>query len=74
MILTFDRDYGELLYAGTSGMPSLAGVVYFRFDPSPPEEPAVYLLALLEEPDWSAPGKFTVVERDRVRQRPLPPE
>lgn len=74
VVLTFDRDYGELLYVETPGMPSPAGVVYFRFDPSPPEEPAFYLLALLDEPGWSAIGKFTVVERDRVRQRPLPAE
>ncbi len=72
VILTFDRDYGELLYGGPrASSPVPAGVVYFRFDPSPPEEPAGYLLDLLEQPDWSATGKLTVVERDRVRQRPL---
>jgi len=48
------------------------GIVYFRFDPSPPEEPARYLLDLLEQPDFSIVGKLTVVERDRVRQRPFP--
>ncbi|MBA3431752.1 MAG: DUF5615 family PIN-like protein [Actinobacteria bacterium] len=73
VILTFDRDYGALLYGESRGASSLpAGVVYFRFDPSPPEEPAHYLLHLLQQPSWSAVGKFTVVERDRVRQRPFP--
>jgi hypothetical protein len=74
IILTFDRDYGQLLYGKATDSSTVpAGIVYFRFDPSPPEEPAVYLLALLEQPGWSAIGKLTVVERDRVRQRPLPP-
>lgn len=73
VILTFDRDYGRLLYE-ESPQESLVpvGIVYFRFDPSPPEEPADYLLALLEQPGFSVAGKLTVVERDRVRQRPLP--
>lgn len=73
VILTFDRDYGELLYGRnpeTSSLP--AGVVYFRFDPSPPEEPALYLLALLEQSERPVAGKLTVVERDRIRQRLLP--
>lgn len=72
VILTFDRDYGSLLFerpARQSPLP--AGMVYFRFDPSPPEEPADYLLALLEQPDFPVIGHLTVVERDRVRQRPL---
>lgn len=72
VILTFDRDYGELLYGETSRTPSPAGVVYFRFDPSPPEEPARYPLDLLGQLEWTIAGKFTFVERDRVRQRSLP--
>ncbi|MGH3090642.1 MAG: hypothetical protein ACRDSJ_25465 [Rubrobacteraceae bacterium] len=39
------------------------------------EEPAERLLDLLGQPDISITGNFTVVERDRLRQRslPLPP-
>jgi hypothetical protein len=37
--LTFERDYGRLLF-GETGKPVPPGIVYFRFDPSPPEEPA----------------------------------
>ncbi len=70
ILLTFDRDYGSLLYLRGSQSPE--GVVYFRFAPSSPEEPAKYLLALLEHPEPSLPGMLTVAERDRVRQRPLP--
>lgn len=72
VILTFDRDYGSLLFERPANRLLLpAGVVYFRFDPSPPEEPADYLLALLEQPDFPVTGHLTVVERDRARQRPL---
>lgn len=70
IILSFDRDYGRLLYE--RGFPSPTGVVYFRFVPSSLEEPAEYLLRLLARPDFSVSDKLTVVERDRVRQRPLP--
>ena len=70
ILLTFDRDYGRLLYRHS--LPAPGGIVYFRFVPSSPEEPAQYLLALLERPELSLPGMLTVAERDRVRQRPLP--
>jgi predicted nuclease of predicted toxin-antitoxin system len=70
VLLTFDRDHGRLLYRTGAAVPE--GVVYFRFDPAYPEEPAEYLLVLLERPELSLPGMLTVAERDRVRQRPLP--
>jgi predicted nuclease of predicted toxin-antitoxin system len=70
-VLTFDRDHGRLLF-GETGKPVPPGIVYFRFDPSPPEEPADLPLAPLEQADFSVAGVLTVVERDRVRQRPLP--
>jgi predicted nuclease of predicted toxin-antitoxin system len=41
VVLTFDRDYGELVYRHKSYIP--AGVLYFRFEPSTPEEPAEIL-------------------------------
>lgn len=69
IVLTFDRDYGELIYRWGLSVP--AGVVYFRFAPATPEEPAEHLLDLLSIRDMSLEGKFTVVERGRVRQRPL---
>lgn len=69
VILTFDRDYGELIYRHRSFIPN--GVVYFRFDPSTPEEPAEILSKILKEGKVSISGKFTVVERVRIRQRTL---
>lgn len=70
ILLTFDSDYGDLLYK--QGLRSPEGIVYLRFMPSSPEEPAEYLLSLLEQPGISILGSFTVAERDRIRQRPLP--
>lgn len=71
-VLTFDRDYGELIYRYKSSVP--AGVLYFRFAPATPDEPAQVLLAILEEGKVVIPGKFTVVERGRIRQRALSAE
>jgi predicted nuclease of predicted toxin-antitoxin system len=68
LILTFDRDYGELIYRRRLPVPP--GVVYFRYDPLSPEEPAEQLLRLMAVADLL--HKYTVVERDRIRQRPLP--
>ncbi len=70
ILLTFDRDYGGLLYLRGSQPPE--GIVYFRFAPSSPEEPAEYLLTLLEQLGPSLPGMLTVAEHGHVRQRPLP--
>lgn len=69
IVLTFDRDYGELIYRHKSLAP--AGIIYFRFDPATPEEPAKILLNALETGKISIAGKFTVIERERIRQRTL---
>lgn len=70
IVLTFDRDYGELIYR--RGRPASLGIIYFRFDPLTPEEPAEHLLRLLTVSHLPVERKFTVVERGQVRQRPLP--
>ena len=69
IILTFDRDYGELIYRHQA-LPPL-GVVYFRFAPATSSEPAQILLNVMNKADLSIIGKFTIIERDRVRQRSL---
>ena len=70
IILTFDRDYGELIYR--VGLPAPPGVVYFRFEPASPDEPAAALLSLLADGSVALECKLTVVEPAHVRQRPLP--
>ena len=70
IVLTFDRDFGELVFRrGASGEP---GVVFLRFVPRTPTEPAEVLLLLLLERGLMFEGSFTVVDRDHVRQRRLP--
>jgi predicted nuclease of predicted toxin-antitoxin system len=69
-ILTFDKDYGELIYR--TGLPHAVPVAFFRFDPLTPTEPADLLLHLLETVELSLEGQFTVIQRQHVPQRPLP--
>ncbi|MFQ5673541.1 MAG: DUF5615 family PIN-like protein [Nitrospinales bacterium] len=70
IISTFDRDYGNLIFQKGFKIP--AGVVYFRFSPNSPEEPAEQLLRLVGDSRISLKRKFTVLNRDRIRQRALP--
>ena len=70
VILTFDRDYGELIYRLRLRSPR--GVIYLRFRPHTPEQPASILLNLLQTEGLQFQERFRVVEGDRIRQRPLP--
>jgi predicted nuclease of predicted toxin-antitoxin system len=70
IVLTFDRDFGELIFRKKA--PSPAGIVYFRFEPMTPEEPVEFLLRLFAIEGLSLEKHFTVVERRQVRQRALP--
>ncbi|MEA5472398.1 DUF5615 family PIN-like protein [Spirulina sp. 06S082] len=68
-LLTFDRDYGELIYR--LGFPSPIGVIYFRDRPQNPAESAERLCNTIDRGiDFT--GMFTVLELEKVRQRPLP--
>jgi len=69
ILMTFDRDYGELIYR--YNLPAPYGLLYFRFEPDTPEEPARILLNLLNDRHMSLVSMFTTIERDRIRQRPL---
>ena len=70
IILTFDRDYGELTYRRHSFF--TAGVAYFRLVPFNPEEPAERFFELLDVSHIELEGQFTVIEHGWIRQRPLP--
>lgn len=71
LLLTFDRDFGELVFRrGAAGEP---GVIYCRFVPRTPTEAGELLVRLAREPGVSFEGQFTVVDRDHVRRRRLPP-
>jgi predicted nuclease of predicted toxin-antitoxin system len=70
VILTFDSDYGELIYR--LRLPSPTGVIFLRFRPHTPEEPATVLLNLLQIGELQFEERFTVVDSSSIRQRPLP--
>jgi len=70
VLLTFDRDYGELIYL--KGMSAPLGVVHLRFVPLSPLHPAEVMLMLERVEGLQIERRYTVVEPPRIRQRPLP--
>lgn len=69
IILTFDRDYGELIFARR--LPSPPGVMYFRFIPTDPLEPARVLTEYLQVDGIEWIRHFSIIGRSRLRQRKL---
>lgn len=69
VLVTFDRDFGALAFK--RGVSAPAGIVLLRFVPVTPDEPATILLDLLSDSGLTFSRKFTVVDRERVRQRSL---
>ena len=70
VVVASDTDFGELAFR--SGLPASCGVVLIRLDWTDPEaDNQTVVTALTSRDEWS--GIFAVVERDRVRVRPLPP-
>ena len=66
--LTFDTDFGELVYR--PGLAVDSGIVRFRLAPDSPEDAADVALAMVaSQPHRS--GSFCVVTRDRIRVRLL---
>lgn len=68
-IITFDRDYGELIYK--YGFRPPAGVIYLRMQNYQPEEPAELILKLVSNPNLEFAGLFTVADESSVRQRKI---
>ena len=69
LLLTFDKDFGELAFR--SRLPAASGIVLLRLDPTSPTELAdVTIRALSRAITWA--GHFSVVEDDRIRVVPLP--
>ncbi len=68
-LVTFDRDYGELIFSRQ--LPPPPAIVYLRQEPYPPIRPAAILLDLMVEPA-SVEGYFVIVGEQTVRRRPLP--
>jgi predicted nuclease of predicted toxin-antitoxin system len=72
VVLTFDRDFGELLYLHNLQYKQLVGIIYLRFQPITPLEAAERVLAELNKPGFTIQHLYLVVERQQVRYRPLP--
>ncbi len=69
VVVTLDKDFGELAFR--SRLPAESGVILIRLDWKDPDtDNQVVITALLSRDDWA--GNFAVIERDRIRIRPLP--
>lgn len=68
-LLTFDRDFGELIFRQHLEAPPC--VVFLRFGPAYPEQPAETLSDLTRSVD-ELEGCFFVLDQNNVRKRPLP--
>ena len=68
-ILTFDRDYGELIFA--RGLPPPPALIYLKLASYRPQEPGQLVLQLLTL-DTPLAGYFITLDNDGLRKRPLP--
>ncbi|GEO02664.1 hypothetical protein AAE02nite_03280 [Adhaeribacter aerolatus] len=68
IILTFDKDYGELIFRyGNQNPPA---VVFFRFKGTTPSFAGDLLIELIKANKIKLENIFTVVEENNIRQRP----
>ncbi len=71
LLVTFDKDFGELAFR--AALPASSGVVLFRISTGSPARVTRIAVSVLESrADWA--GHFAVIEDDRVRVTPLPPQ
>ena len=66
-ILTFDRDYGELIFK--NNFKPQRGVIYLRFDRYEPDEPGRIIEALIQKDEFDFQSALTVLDRNGIRQR-----
>ena len=67
IILTFDKDYGEIIFRTKIEQP--ISVIFFRFKGKGPEEAGIVLIDLIENKKMKFENSFTVIEKDSIRQR-----
>jgi len=67
IILTFDRDYGEIIFRYSQ--PNPPAVIYFREKGADPLFVGQTLVALLQMGELNFANTFTVIERNSIRQR-----
>jgi len=66
IILTFDKDYGELIFKG--GIDSPPAVLFLRYRGKDPQAAARLIRETLEA-GTVLEGRFTVIEEEGIRQR-----
>jgi len=66
-ILTFDRDYGELIFQ--KGLRPNAGVIFLRWDSFHPDDPGKYLVELIRSKTIQFEKMLTVIGEKTIRQR-----
>lgn len=67
IILTFDKDYGEIIYK--HGYENPPAVIFFRFKGATPDAAGRTLIDLLNDANLNIENRFTVIERESIRQR-----
>lgn len=67
IILTFDKDYGELIFKHSKDNPP--AVVFFREKGNDPNFPGEVLVSLLKSAAIFFNNGFTVIETNSIRQR-----
>ena len=68
IILTYDSDYGELIFKNRQNIP--LGVVYFRLSPQTAELVANILTQVIKS-NIPLENKFTTIGENKIRQRTL---
>lgn len=66
-ILTFDRDYGELIFK--HNFKPQKGVIYLRLDEYTAVEPGELIEALISKKEFDFDNALTVLSRNGIRQR-----
>lgn len=67
LIVTFDKDYGELIFKYEQKPP--AGVIYLRIFEFSPEYPGEFLKNILSSSNLSFRETFTVIDERGIRQK-----
>jgi len=66
-IMTFDRDYGELIFR--YNYKPQKGVIYLRLDEFQPQEPGMIIEDIITNKEIDFTRALTVVDKNGIRQR-----
>src|SRR5665647_984817 len=66
-ILTFDRDYGELIFR--YDYKPEKGVIYLRLEEYEPQEPGLLIESIINNKEIDLTRALTVVDKNGIRQR-----